>query len=126
MADRKTILIVEDDDDLRRLYRQDVALAGFEVEEARSGFEALRMLDTRSPDLVVLDLALPGVDGFAVRHELAAHAHTRHIPIVVVTASDADPATLDVPCILKKPVTTERLVQAIHTCLSSGAGPAGA
>lgn len=125
MASRQIVLIVEDDPDLRRLYRHTLSMAGYEVQEARSGFEALRTLDSNPADIVVLDLGLPGVDGFMVRHELAAHAHTRHIPIVVVTGTTQDVAGLDVSCFLRKPVSPEDLVQVVRKCLASGAGPSG-
>ena len=120
MTARRTVLIVEDDEDLRRLYRHTLAMAGYDVQEARGGFEALRRLDTVAPDLIILDLLLPGVDGFTVRRELSAQAQTRHIPIVVVTGTSVDIEKLDVDCVLKKPVSPEELVQIVQRCLSSG------
>jgi CheY-like chemotaxis protein len=122
MALGKTVLIVEDDEELRRLYRHALALAGYEVKEARGGFEALRHLDSDSPDIVVLDLMMPGVDGFTVRNELAGQAHTRNIPIVVITGSTDDLQWLDVKCVLRKPVPAEKVVEAVGDCLASGAG----
>lgn len=121
MPGGKTVLIVEDDDELRRLYRQALALAGYEVREARGGFEALRHLDNRPPDVVVLDLMMPGVDGFTVRNELAAQAHTRDIPIVVITGSTEDLQWLDVRCVLRKPAPPDQVVEAVGRCLRSGA-----
>lgn len=126
MTSRHTVLIVEDDTDLRRMYRQALSMAGYDVQEARSGFEALRTLDSNPADIVVLDLALPGVDGFMVRHELSAHAHTRHIPIVVVTGTTNGLDGLNVNCLLKKPVSAEDLVIAVRRCLASGAASNGA
>ena len=120
MRPRK-VLVVEDDDDLRRLYRSWLTLADFSVREARGGFEALRLMDHDPPDIVVLDLMMPGVDGYAVRLELEAHAHTRSIPIVVVTAAPpADPGVLNVRCVLVKPVLAIDLVAAVKRCLASG------
>lgn len=83
------------------MYRIALIFAGYDVQEARGGFEALRRLDSDPPDLVVLDLLLPGVDGFAVRQELAAHAHTRNIPIMIVTGSGENLDHLDVACLLR-------------------------
>ena len=120
MAGRKTVLIVDDDQGMRYLFSRTLALEGFEVKEARGGFEALRMLDSDPPDIIVLDLTMPGVDGFAVRNELAAHAHTRTIPIIIVTGLSENLDRLDVPCILKKPVAPDQLVAAVRTCLASG------
>jgi CheY-like chemotaxis protein len=90
MAAGKMVLVVEDDDELRRLYRQALVIAGYAVKEARGGFEALQHLDNHRPDVVLLDLLMPGVDGFTVRNELAAQAHTKDIPIVVITGSTDD------------------------------------
>ncbi|MCA1563680.1 MAG: response regulator [Acidobacteria bacterium] len=121
MPPRQTVLIVEDDTDLRKFYRHVLSIAGFDVQEARGGFEALRNLDLNPPDIVVLDLMLPDVDGFVVMQELAAHAHTRSIPLVVVTGSAEDLDHLEVACLLKKPVSPEDLVNVVRKCLSSGA-----
>ena len=130
MADRQTVLLVEDDDDLRRLYRHALLLGGYEVYEARGGFEALQRLDSLHPDIIVLDLMLPGVDGFTVRRELGDRAETRTIPIMVVTAAHGvSVESLDVTCMLTKPVPPERLVDEVRRCLASasqaGASPTG-
>jgi CheY-like chemotaxis protein len=117
-----TVLIVEDDVDLRRMFRTALALDGFSIREAGDGLDALRILDAdRPPDLVLLDLGLPLVSGYVVRQEIAAHAHTRNIPIVVVTGSAADHDRLDVACVLQKPVSPDRLVNTVRSCLASGA-----
>jgi DNA-binding response OmpR family regulator len=118
MPSHATILVVEDNDELRGMYRTALALEGFDVMEARSGFEALRHIDHARPDLVVLDLGLPGISGAAVRQELAASVHSRNIPIVVVTAAIVIPADLDVECILRKPVLPEVLVETVRRCLA--------
>lgn len=112
--------MVEDDVPLRRMYRQELALAGFDVSEAGDGFEALRHIELEKPDAIVLDLMLPGVDGFAVLQELAAQAATRHIPVIVVTGTPQNVDYLDVACILRKPASPGELVIAVHRCLASG------
>jgi CheY-like chemotaxis protein len=115
----RTILVVEDDADLRRLYRLTLSLAGYAVVEASDALEALRHIDLDPPDLVVLDLFLPIMSGVVVQQEIAAHAHTRDIPIVVVTGADVD--LPGVPCVLRKPVSPERLVEVVGKCLVEGA-----
>jgi DNA-binding response OmpR family regulator len=117
MARPQTVLIVEDDQQLRHLLRNALSLSGYDVREARGGFEALRLLDSAPPDVVILYLALPGIDGFTVRHELAAHAHTRHIPVVIVTGSTDDLESLGVSCLLRKPVSPSEVVSAVAKCL---------
>jgi DNA-binding response OmpR family regulator len=121
MARTATVLIVEDDPALRRMYRTALGLAGFDVVEADDGLAALHFLDHRTPDLVVLDLMLPTMSGLIVQQEIAAHAHTRNIPIVIVTGSDLSLDHVDVPCVLRKPVSPEALVDAVRACLASGA-----
>ena len=114
----ETVLIVEDDDALRSLYRIALLLAGYYVEDVATGFKALRRLETLTPNLIVLDLVLPDIDGRTVLQELAAQARTRRIPVLVVTA--ATDVELNVACVLQKPVTNERLITAVRECLADG------
>jgi DNA-binding response OmpR family regulator len=118
---RKRILIVEDDSHLRRMFRTALSLAGFDVDEAGDGLEALRIVEARAPDLVVLDLTLRALDGLSVQQELAARALTSAIPIVIVTASTLPLDGVDVACILRKPVPPEELVRTVQQCLIAGA-----
>jgi CheY-like chemotaxis protein len=119
MARTQTILVVEDDQDLRRLFRTALTLAGYNVHEAGDGLEALHKIDHTPPDLVVLDVMLPQVSGLVVKQEIAAHIVTRDIPVVIVTGStiaiDAGAA-----CVLRKPVSPEQLVTTVKDCLASG------
>ena len=120
----QTVLIVEDDYDLRRMFRTALALAGFDVLEAGDGLDALRVLDANRPEAVVLDLGLPIMSGEAVRQEIAAHAHTRQVPVIVVTGRPGTHEALDAACVLRKPVSPERLVQVVRTCIASSRGSA--
>src|SRR5687767_15170173 len=124
MASRGTVLVVEDDAELRTFYRTALAFAGYEVQEAGTGLDALSIVDRGLPDILVLDLMLPSVNGYAVLEELAAQATTRDIPVVVVTGSTGPLEGLNVPCVLRKPVTPEQLITAIERCLASGTPPA--
>jgi CheY-like chemotaxis protein len=117
---RKTVLIVEDDAALRRMFRTSLSIAGYVVEEAADGPGALYRIQYHPPDLVILDLSLPTVSGLIVQQEIAAHAHTRHIPVVIVTGSSENLDHLDVPCVLRKPVDPEKLVSTVRQCLQSG------
>ena len=122
MSQRQTILVVDDDEDLRRLFRTSLALAGYDVVEAGAGPDALQRIEEAPPDLVVLDLMLPGFSGVIVRQELASHILTRHIPIVVITGSPLLPEGLDVNCIIRKPATTDQLIATVRRCLGAPAG----
>jgi Response regulator containing CheY-like receiver, AAA-type ATPase, and DNA-binding domains len=121
MSKQRVVLIVEDDFGLRRMWRLALSFAGFEILEAGDGIEALYLVEQNRPDIVVLDLGLPKLDGISVVQEIAAHAYSRHIPIVVVTSSTQDLTHIDVSCILRKPVTPETVEAAIRKCLQSGA-----
>ena len=123
---RQRILIVDDDVDLRRLFRTALSLAGYDVEEAGDGLDALRRIENRPPDLVVLDLVLRALDGISVQQELAARAVTSHIPVVIVTGSTVSTETLSVACVLRKPVLPDDLVQAVRRCLAEGSSATGA
>ena len=116
---RVHILVVEDDIELRGVYRTALRVAGYFVQEAGDGFEALRAVDADPPDLVVLDLALPRISGHVVRQELAAQSHTRDIPIVVVTGTMDAHDDLDVNCLLRKPVSPDDLVVTVQKCLAA-------
>jgi DNA-binding response OmpR family regulator len=120
----KRILIVEDDADLRRMFRLTLSMSGYEIEEASDGIEALQCIENRPPDLVVLDLVLRVLDGVSVQQELAARAITSRIPIVVVTGSKIDTSSLDVACVLHKPLTPDELIKAVRHCLAIGAARA--
>jgi len=120
---QRVILVVEDDAELRRLFRVSLTLEGFDVEEAGDGLEALRRIAEHPPDVVVLDLGLPSLSGVAVQQEIAANAYTRRIPIVVVTGSTKNLDYLNVACILRKPITPDELVAAVRLCLRAGAPP---
>jgi DNA-binding response OmpR family regulator len=115
----RTILLVEDDEPLRRMMSIALRFANFETREARSGLEALAILDRWHPDLVVLDLVLPGIDGLAVRQELSSHPGTRMLPVVVITGSQLPVEGIDVACVLRKPFRMDELLAAIQSCLRS-------
>ena len=122
MASRQKVLIVEDDEDLRRMYRTALAFARYDVHDVGDGLDALLHLDSNPPDLVVLDLGLPSVSGHVVRQAIAGDPVTRHIPVVVVTGATGDLESLDVTCVLKKPVSPDRLIDAVRTALRQEPG----
>ena len=124
MTRKQTILVVEDDEDLRRLFRTALTLSGYQVEEAGDGLEALQKIDQAPPDLVVLDLMLPQISGIVVQQEIAAHAVTRQVPIVIITGSTLDLGDLKAACILRKPISPEELIATVRQCLSHGAASA--
>jgi CheY-like chemotaxis protein len=81
-----TVLLVDDEDQLRRVMRDLLERDGYKVIEARDGVEALDQVDRHGPDIVVLDLNLPGLDGYGVLSHLRSRPATADLPVVVLTA----------------------------------------
>ncbi len=80
------IAVVEDDKDILQLLEYNIRASGFEVVTSRDGFEALDVIRQNLPDLIILDLMLPNLDGFDVCKELKRDPETKHIPILMLTA----------------------------------------
>jgi DNA-binding response OmpR family regulator len=80
------VLLVDDEDDLRRVMRDLLEREGYTVQEARDGVQALDQVDRHAPDIIVLDLNLPGLDGYGVLSQLRSRSATRDIPVIVLTA----------------------------------------
>ena len=83
------VLVVEDEWAMRLLYRVNLEAEGMEVSEASDGEAALALARAQRPDVVVLDVMMPGLDGWAVAERLAADPETRAIPIVFASARAA-------------------------------------
>lgn len=86
MSDKKKILITEDDGFLRDLTSIVLRKQGFEVTQARDGEEALEIVPTLQPDLILMDVNMPNIDGYTVARRLRADAATASIPIIFLTA----------------------------------------
>lgn len=86
----KRILVADDDEDIVLLLRVGLELKGCEVIEASDGRAALDAARDMLPDLVVLDVMMPELDGFEVLIELKSSARTRDIPVVILTAKSSD------------------------------------
>jgi DNA-binding response OmpR family regulator len=114
MSARGSVLVIEDDKDLRALYRTALILEGFDVVEAANGLEALRRLESNTFDLIVLDMGLPALSGRAFLLELMAKADTRKIPVVVVTGSTKTFNSLNIARVLRKPVSGDQLVETVR------------
>jgi CheY-like chemotaxis protein len=86
--ERPLVLIVEDQHELRLLYVQQLTLSGFDVIEAGDGIEAISHTTSRAPDVVLMDLSLPVLDGWEATRRLKSDERTSHIPVVALTAHD--------------------------------------
>jgi two-component system, cell cycle response regulator DivK len=83
---RPLLLLVEDFDDAREMYREYLTFSGFRVETASDGQEAIDKARALAPDLILMDLSLPGIDGWEATRLLKADPATRHLPIVALSA----------------------------------------
>ena len=81
-----SVLLVDDEDSLRKVMKDLLTRDGYQVVEARTGIEALDQTDRHAPDIIVLDLNLPGMDGYSVLKELRTRPATQKIPVIVLTA----------------------------------------
>ena len=79
------VLLVDDFQDNREMYAEFLRFSGLRVEEAANGLEALDKTLALLPDLVVMDLSLPGIDGWEATRRLKADARTKHIPVLALT-----------------------------------------
>ena len=79
------ILVVDDYQDAREMYAEFLQFSGFRVAEARNGNEAVAQAFALRPDLILMDLSLPGMDGWEATRVLKADDRTRHIPVVALT-----------------------------------------
>ena len=82
------ILLVEDHAELRQMYAQQLELSGFEVIQAANGADALTHTAAHAPDVVLMDLSLPIIDGWEATRRLKTDERTAHIPVVALTAHD--------------------------------------
>ena len=119
---RKKILIVEDNSELLELMRLGLKEAGFRIVTASNGSDALKSARAAAPDLIVLDLVLPELDGFAVCERLRKDEATASIPVIVLTGLSSEFARFasiesGADEYVMKPVGTEDLVSKIKDLL---------
>jgi two-component system, OmpR family, alkaline phosphatase synthesis response regulator PhoP len=121
MASKK-LLIVDDEEAILQLLEYNLRKEGYDVEMARTGEEALAMAQRSHPDLMVLDLMLPGIDGLEVCREMKADRATARIPIIMLTAKTEDSdivagLELGAEDYVTKPFSPSVLVARVRACL---------
>ena len=83
---KETILVVEDEEDIRELLKYNLEKEGYQIFGAATGEEALQAVRRRRPDLILLDLMLPGIDGLEVCRRIKGDPQARYLPIIMLTA----------------------------------------
>jgi len=122
----KKILIVDDEEDVLRVASFRVKKLGFEVIQAKDGQQCLKILEQELPDLILLDLRLPIIDGREVCKNLKHDARFKKIPVVIFTAStdklDEKAKEMEADAFLTKPFDLEKLRSTIEKLLGAHDG----
>lgn len=118
----KTILVVDDDENLVRALSIRLKAAGYDVVAAMDGMQAVMMTHRRDPDLLILDIRMPGGSGITVMDKLQGSIKTRRIPVIVASAFDDDETKQKVQELgafkfFRKPFETDDLLKAIEEAL---------
>jgi len=124
------VLVVDDFADNREMYSEYLTFSGYEVIEAKNGIEAVEAALGRMPDIIIMDLSLPVMDGWEATRRLKADERTRRIPIVALTghalaghSKGAKEAGCD--SFLAKPCLPDQLVAEIRRMLEGGKSATG-
>jgi len=119
----KRILVVEDQEDNRQILRDLFASADYETIEANTGDEGVRMAEAHRPDLILMDIQLPGIDGYEATRRIKINPALSHIPIIAVTSyalsGDAGKAR-DAGCTeyITKPYSPRQLLATVRRYLA--------
>ncbi len=121
------VLVVDDYDDARVMYGECLLLGGYRVVEARNGEAAVAQARALSPDVILMDLSLPGLDGWDATRQLKADPGTRHIPVVALTGHAAARATdraREAGCdrLLIKPALPDAVVNEVRAVITQITG----
>lgn len=114
----KKILIVDDEVHLVKILEFTLKHAGYEVVSCHSGNAAVRMVRSEKPDLAILDLMLPGLDGYEVCRQIKNDGELSSIPVIMLSARDYQEEgireSLPAEAFMRKPFNTDRLIQTIE------------
>ena len=116
---------MDDTADLRDLWRGWLTDWGFAVEEAKDGAEAVQKARIRPPDLILMDLAMPVLDGREAMRVLAADRATAHVPVLAMTAGGTALQAGDGPHFVSKPAEPEHLLEQIRATLRGASSVVG-
>jgi CheY-like chemotaxis protein len=86
----KQVVVVDDDKEIREIITVALSYNGFEVAVASNGSQLQSLLDAQMPDLILLDVMMPGLDGYQLFYHLRHDPQTRHIPVIIMTAHSED------------------------------------
>ena len=121
------VVVIEDEPDIREVTEHNLAREGYHVYSSPDGEKGLRLVREKSPDLVLLDLMLPGLDGIEVCRELKAARETRAIPVIMVTAKGEESDIvlglgMGADDYIAKPFSPKELIARVKAVLRRGPG----
>jgi len=110
----KTILVVDDDDAIREALTDVLSLEGYSVVTAANGEEGIRRMKETHPDLILLDVRMPVMDGWEFKKEMDADAEFAATPVLVFCAFSGPPPGLNVQGIIPKPISIKIILDSIR------------
>ncbi len=119
MAGEKTVLHVEDNNDNRLLVRRLLQAFGYNVIEAENAVQCRKLLETNTPDLILMDINMPDIDGYTLTYELKMMPQLMSVPIVAITANvmkgDRE-RTLSAGCdgYIEKPIDVDKFIEQVE------------
>jgi len=124
MSDRPHVLIVDDDHEITHALTVRLRAADCEVCETHDGDSGLKAVKEQSPDVIILDIRMPGCDGLTFLARLQERKRTKVIPVIVLSANASDKAQAleaGAYCFISKPYQGNELMQAVETSLKTSA-----
>ena len=119
----KTVMIVDDDEELHLLYGLYLRGASYEILEAFNGKEAFALLEKNRPEVIVLDMIMPEMDGETFLRQMRGMAEFNQIPVIIASVNEKISPELtgfsNVKCVLRKPFTIQLLTDTIREILTT-------
>lgn len=124
--DRQTVMVVDDDNLMREIMRQALEMFGFRVVEAADGANAVELAPLELPDLILMDLSMPFLDGFAAMQRIRSLIGLHNVPVIIVSAHESpelrsDALAFGCSDFITKPVQLETLISSVERHISTGA-----
>jgi CheY-like chemotaxis protein len=117
MVDLRRVLVVDDDDGVRQVLAATLDVAGYEVQAAGDGADALEVLEHWQPDLILLDLRMPGMDGWTFRREQLADDSLADIPVVLLSGAEeagCEGDKLAAAAVVPKPFDIHQMLELVY------------
>lgn len=115
-----SILVIDDDPDILEALSEILESEGFGIHQARNGLEALEALEPLRPDLILLDLMMPVMDGWEFQRQLRNSPSLSGVPIIVISASKFSREPLNAAAFIPKPLDAGVLLETIESFLANG------